>query len=39
MLVFPVPRKETGHFMTDFVFSWSGPIISLMSECMSVMKT
>ncbi len=38
MLVLPVPRNETGHFMSDFSLSSSGPVGSLMSECMSVMK-
>jgi len=38
MLVFPVPRKLTGHFMSDFRFSRSGPMGSLISECMSVTK-
>ena len=38
MLVLPSPRNDTGHFMSDFMRSRSGPIGSLMSECMSVMK-
>ena len=38
MLVLPSPRNDSGHFMSDFSFSRSGPIVSLMSECMSVMK-
>ena len=38
MLVLPVPRNDSGHFIVDFTLSSSGPIGSLMSECMSVMK-
>jgi hypothetical protein len=38
MLVLPVPRNETGHFIVDFTFSSSGPMVWLMSECMSVTK-
>src|SRR6187549_1342122 len=38
MLVLPSPRKDSGHLITDFDFSRSGPICSLMSECMSVTK-
>ena len=38
MLVWPSPRNDSGHFIVDFTFSRSGPIVSLMSECMSVMK-
>ena len=38
MLVLPLPRNASGHFMSDFIFSRSGPVGSLMSECMSVMK-
>src|SRR5690349_15217217 len=38
MLVLPFPTTEAGHFMVDFIFSRDGSIISLMSECMSVLK-
>ena len=38
MLDLPSPRNDSGHFMFDFMWSCSGPTISLMSECMSVMK-
>src|SRR6185503_6251972 len=38
MLVLPVPRNDTGHFIVDLSFSCSGGIVWLMSECMSVTK-
>ena len=38
-VVRPPPwRKSSGHCIVDFSFSRSGPISSLMSECMSVMS-